>query len=160
MTTPTSLYRRHGLRDTPEWKAWSNMKQRCSNAQNARYYRERGIVVCPEWRDSFEAFLRDMGPRPSPAHSIDRRDNDGNYEASNCRWATKREQQHNKRKQASASQYRGVKRSGERWQAYQKRDGRNHHLGSFTSEVDAARARDTFVREHAIPTPLNFQEET
>ena len=85
-------------RRTPEYTAWVNMIQRCEN-QNLRWYQRyggRGISVCPEWRSSYEAFLSDMGRRPSPDHSVDRIDVDGNYEPGNCRWATGTEQQRNR----------------------------------------------------------------
>jgi hypothetical protein len=73
------------------------MKQRCENPNNPKYYRygARGIKVCERWRRSFEVFSKDMGPRPE-GHSIERRDNDGNYEPSNCVWATRKAQQRNR----------------------------------------------------------------
>lgn len=85
-------------RTTPEYNAWKMMRQRCSNPKNPNYknYGARGIRVCEEWDRSFEAFLRDMGPRPSPDLSIDRINNDGNYEPGNCRWATDHQQQTNR----------------------------------------------------------------
>lgn len=88
----------HGETNSPEYTSWVGMKGRCLNPANPKYerYGGRGISVCDRWRDSFEAFLEDMGHRPSPAHSIDRRDNDGNYEPGNCRWATPVEQQRNR----------------------------------------------------------------
>jgi len=75
------------------------MKTRCENPACAAYarYGGRGITVCARWRDSFEAFLADVGPRPSPRHSIDRKDNDKGYEPGNCRWATPSEQNANQR---------------------------------------------------------------
>jgi hypothetical protein len=81
----------------PEYAAWKNMKTRCYNENHNEYHRYggRGITVCDRWRNSFEAFYADMGSRPSSFHSIDRRNNDGNYEPDNCRWATKSEQRLN-----------------------------------------------------------------
>ena len=75
------------------------MMQRCYNANSTSYehYGGRGIVVCPRWKDSFGLFLEDMGLRPSPAHSINRRNNDGNYEPDNCHWATRVVQNSNRR---------------------------------------------------------------
>ncbi len=74
------------------------MKQRCTNPKDAAYkdYGSQGIKVCERWRESFENFYEDMGPRPSKQHSIGRVDNDGNYEPTNCRWETDEEQNRNR----------------------------------------------------------------
>jgi len=78
-----------------EYKIWRGIKKRCRQVRNFPRYAGRGITVCDRWRDSFLAFYADMGPRPSPKHSVDRRDNDGHYEPNNCRWATETEQKRN-----------------------------------------------------------------
>lgn len=89
---------RHGMHRTPEYNTWAGMIYRCTNPKSAiyKYYGGRGISVCGRWRDSFEAFYADMGPRPDGC-SIDRINNDGNYEPGNCRWATQSEQTANQR---------------------------------------------------------------
>jgi hypothetical protein len=80
----------HGFSHTPEYRTWRSMKNRCLNAKGHEYrnYGERGITICAEWVNSFEAFYSDMGRKPSPKHSIERVNVNGNYEPSNCIWAT------------------------------------------------------------------------
>jgi len=90
-----------GKSATPEYVAWMNMRGRCEDARNKHFadYGGRGIRVCAEWRGSFETFLRDLGRRPSPSHSIDRYpDTNGNYEPGNVRWATPAQQSRNQRR--------------------------------------------------------------
>lgn len=88
----------HGWYGTPEYRAWIAMKTRCYNPNAKRYpdYGGKGITVCDAWRESFSAFLADMGPKPTPQHTVDRIKNELAYEPGNCRWATKQEQSINR----------------------------------------------------------------
>lgn len=108
--------RTHNMRHSKEYQAWNSMRNRCNNSKVQRYanYGGRGIKVCKEWESSFEAFLKDMGRCPSPNHSIDRIDNNGNYEPGNCRWATRRTQANNKSDTAYFT-FNGVRDSVGNW---------------------------------------------
>lgn len=93
----------HGFSRDPNYKSeystWAAMKARCSNPKKKNYkdYGGRGIKVCERWLNSFENFLEDMGKKPSKEYSLDREENDGNYEPNNCRWALLEVQSRNKR---------------------------------------------------------------
>ena len=83
---------------SPEYRIWQHIKKRCLNSTNHAYnrYGGRGITVCDRWKDSFEDFYADMGNRPGPAYSIERKNNDGPYDKTNCVWATVLVQNRNK----------------------------------------------------------------
>jgi len=87
----------HGLSHRSEHQIWCEIKQRCNNPKNHKYprYGGRGIKMCDRWQESFLNFLADVGDRPSKKHSLDRINNDGNYEPSNVRWATAKAQGRN-----------------------------------------------------------------
>jgi hypothetical protein len=89
----------HGLTETAEYKTWCKMKSRCNVESDISFpnYGGRGIMVCPQWERSFETFFADMGPKPEGDYSIERMNSDGDYEPGNCKWATRKEQNRNKR---------------------------------------------------------------
>ncbi len=95
--------RHRSVGTTKEYMIWATMKQRCNNPHSQKFkdYGGRGISVCSRW-DAFENFLADMGLKPSATHSIDRIDNDGNYEPSNCRWTTQDVQVANQRRRETS----------------------------------------------------------
>lgn len=100
----SKMFTKHGESNngacySPEYEAWCHMISRCTNENNKdfHHYGGRGIIVCPKWLKSYKRFLADMGRRPGKGYSIDRIDTNGNYEPSNCRWVTQKEQCHNTR---------------------------------------------------------------
>lgn len=101
----------------PLFHTWGGMKGRCYTESNCSFprYGGRGITVCDRWRYSFKNFLDDMGERPTPSHSLDRIDNNGNYEPGNVRWATPKEQSANKGKLPGGMTLLGQKRSQSEW---------------------------------------------
>lgn len=113
-----NLHRRHGMTKTPEWYAWQHMRRRCYDPKDRSYtdYGGRGITVSERWL-RFENFFADMGKRPSPSHSIERKDNNGNYEKSNCKWATRSEQNNNKRSNVVIS-HAGLTMNVTQWAAH------------------------------------------
>ncbi len=92
--------RTHGLSRHPVFKIWERMISRCHNPKDwaFAYYGGRGIRVCKRWRTSPETFIADMGERPSNKYTVNRKDNDGNYDPENCEWATDTEQARNTRR--------------------------------------------------------------
>lgn len=115
---------KHGLCKSPEYRIWSGMRRRCNNRRDKsfRNYGGRGIKVCERWGD-FRLFLADMGFRPSSLHSIDRINNDGDYEPKNCRWASEE-----------------VQRSNTSRNKYLTRDGRTQTIRQWATELGLSKS--------------------
>ena len=107
---------RHGMSGTPEYAAWKSIKTRCYDPNFIEYqhYGGRGIKVCDEWKGDFLTFYEYIGPRPGPGYSVDRIDNDGDYEPGNVKWSTKSEQHRNTRQNLVVT-YRGESRPLVEW---------------------------------------------
>ncbi len=89
----------HGMKRSPEYRAWRGMKSRCHNpsSEHYQYYGAKGVTVCEAWRSSFTAFYQHIGPKTDPTHSVERIDCTGNYEPGNVKWGTEEEQANNRR---------------------------------------------------------------
>lgn len=97
----------HGMCFSPEYHSWMAMKKRCLNP-DVKHLKYKGMFICKEWIDSFAAFYKDMGSKPTIKHTIDRIDNSKGYFPENCRWATRSEQNKNY-SQTRFIEYNGVK---------------------------------------------------
>ena len=106
----------HGMRQSAEYNIWCGIKARCLNPNNEAFdrYGGRGITMCDRWKDSFENFYADMGPRPGNNYSVERLNNDGNYEPNNCIWATDTDQANNRRTSCFYS-HNGVTKTIAQW---------------------------------------------
>ena len=147
MTTHGHYSNKH---QSPTYMSWANMKSRCTNPNVPTYesYGGRGITICAEWM-YFENFLADMGERPSANYTLERKDNEGNYEPGNCGWATYAEQSLNKRDyKNSRSKQRHVYqvRTGV-FRVQVRRQGQLTNLGNYSSLEEACAVRDSYLRE-------------
>lgn len=148
--------RTHGLTPSdgtkpPLYATWANMIERCTSPTSTHYkwYGSRGISVCQRWRSGegaltgFECFILDMGPRPSPRHTVDREDNNGNYEPANCRWATLVEQANNRSNNRVIEAFGQTMTLAEATRRYSK----------ITSSGVMKRLRQGWSSEAALTTP-------
>lgn len=145
---------KHGKWNTRIYRIYHSMKQRCNNPNSAHYeyYGGRGIKVCSEWQDDFQTFYDwAMSHGYSDDLSIDRIDVNGNYEPSNCRWATKTTQSFNRKK--GKDNHSGVvgvslRKDTGKYQAYISKAGKRYMLGNFDTLKEAVEARQKAEKEH------------
>lgn len=134
----------------PLYSIWSGMITRCHRTKNpttAKNYKDKGVIVCEEWRSSFEKFCIDVGERPSIIHTLDRIDYNGNYCKENCRWATVKEQNNN----TSANII--VTYNGEKCKLIDL-----EHISIVRRQLITARLKRGWTVERAISTPSKYQE--
>ncbi len=161
--TLTKILEYHDMTGTVEYVTWKAIKSRCYYKRNKRYadYGGRGITVCERWRNSFSAFYEDMGKRPSSNHSINRVNNDGNYEPNNCEWATYEQQILNRRiNRRNTSGYRGVnyRKDREKWVSSVRVNNKTYYLGNFINPIEAAFVRDSaMIQIYGHNCKLNFE---
>jgi conserved hypothetical protein len=142
--TKQNLKRKHGMTGTPIYKKWKTIKGRCfnPNASNYKWYGERGITMCKEWKNDFSKFYEDVGDIPFEGAELDRIDNNGNYEPNNVRWVDHRTNSNNRRKYHNKTGYTGVTYKPElnKYQAQLFKNKEFIYLGVFETAEEAYKA--------------------
>ncbi len=149
----------HGGKKTRLYQTWINMRRRCNDpkAKDYKNYGALGVTYTPAW-DDFSIF-RDwaLSTGYNDNLTIDREKVEGNYEPSNCKWSDWNTQAANQKKEPNkSSQYLGVSKKKNRWEASAKRLKLAYHIGVYDSELEAAIARDDFIKSKGWPHKLNF----
>ena len=141
---------RHNMSNTPEYMAWEGMKARCLNSNNIFYsnYGGRGIKVCERWMN-FKEFFKDMGYKPNKSYSIERIDVNGNYEPSNCKWATRSEQDRNKRNTVF------IEYNGQKWILMDLAKKFNMHQQTLKQRIISG-----MTVEEALNTPIKYTKKS
>ena len=156
------LSKKHGKFGTNIYSVWAGMKSRCYYEKNENYinYGARGIKVCERWKNSFENFYKDMGDKPSSKHQLDRIDNDGDYEPSNCRWVTPSENCLNRRNKENKTGFKNIKVTP--YGAYRARIVREgcERISLTRLDInDALKIRDQYIEEYN-KNPQKWIEDT
>lgn len=151
---------KHGMSGTRIYRIWRDMKARCDCPSSTNYvnYGARGITYCDAWKDFMTFHDWAMANGYSSVLTLERKDNSLGYNPSNCVFATKVEQQCNRRSfKNSTSEYLGVYLTAQKtWAAKVKVSGKNVHLGCFKTELEAAQFRDDYIKANSLPHKLNI----
>lgn len=152
-----SIYKTHGLSGTKEHRTWKGIRDRCLNSNHVSYksYGERGITICNKWRDDFLTFLADVGNAPGPEYSLDRINNNGNYEPGNVRWVEDYSIQLINRRtpKSNTSGVKGVywDKARSKWIAVIGINKKRIYLGAFSNKQDAIKARKDAEEKYHKP---------
>lgn len=140
----------HGMSKTIEYRAWCEMRRRCYDPQRKQYkdYGGRGIKVCDRWNESFDNFYEDMGDKPTPNHSLDRIDVNGDYTPDNCKWSDRTEQNYNQRYRGGVINHPNIKTNGRTFRARVTRYKADRISYSFKNIEDAIEIRDQWLKEY------------
>lgn len=152
---------KHGLNGTKEYILWINIKERCFNTKHImyKYYGGRGIKMYKLWIKKpidFISYVKSLPDYGLENYSLDRIDNDGNYEPNNLRWVDKTIQCINQKNRINISGYKGIcwHKGNKKWMSYISYYKIKKHLGYFNTLEDAVKARNQYIIDHNLPHPI------